>query len=52
MSRVPAARMADYGHPYGFAPLRERIAEQLDRHGLPVDVANVLLTQARRRRSI
>ena len=31
MSRVPAARMADYGHPYGFAPLRERIAEQLDR---------------------
>ncbi|SAL67695.1 aminotransferase-like domain-containing protein [Caballeronia humi] len=45
VSRVPAARMADYGHPYGFAPLRERIAEQLDRHGLPVDAAsNVLLT--------
>ncbi|TCK38753.1 GntR family transcriptional regulator [Paraburkholderia sp. BL8N3] len=45
LSRVPAARMADYGHPYGFAPLRERIAEQLDRHGLPVDAAsNVLLT--------
>jgi len=45
MSRVPAARLADYGHPYGFAPLRERIAEQLDRHGLPVDAAtNVLLT--------
>lgn len=45
VSRVPAARMADYGHPYGFAPLRERIAEQLDRHGLPADpAANVLLT--------
>ncbi|WP_250473626.1 PLP-dependent aminotransferase family protein [Caballeronia sp. GAFFF1] len=45
VSRVPAARIADYGHPYGFAPLRERIAEQLDRHGLPVDAAsNVLLT--------
>lgn len=44
VSRVPAARIADYGHPYGFA-LRERIAEQLDRHGLPVDAAsNVLLT--------
>ncbi|MGV2288008.1 PLP-dependent aminotransferase family protein [Trinickia sp. YCB016] len=45
LARVPAARLADYGHPYGFAPLRERIAEQLDRHGLPVDVSNVLLTQ-------
>jgi DNA-binding transcriptional MocR family regulator len=45
VGRVPAARMADYGHPYGFAPLRERIAEQLDRYGLPVDaVSNVLLT--------
>jgi len=45
ISRVPAARMADYGHPYGFAPLRERIAEQLDRYGLPADPAtNVLLT--------
>ncbi|CAH2778299.1 MAG: DNA-binding transcriptional regulator, MocR family / aminotransferase domain [uncultured Paraburkholderia sp.] len=45
MSRVPAARLGDYGHPYGFAPLRERIAEQLDRCGLPVDVDNMLLTQ-------
>ncbi len=45
ISRMPAARMADYGHPYGFAPLRERIAEQLDKHGLPVDAnTNVLLT--------
>ncbi|MFC6308197.1 hypothetical protein ACFQBP_12210, partial [Paraburkholderia dipogonis] len=24
------AASGDYGHPYGFAPLRERIAEQLD----------------------
>ncbi|HEY1998985.1 PLP-dependent aminotransferase family protein [Paraburkholderia sp.] len=45
MSRVPGPRLGDYGHPYGFAPLRERIAAQLDRHGLPVDVSNVLLTQ-------
>ncbi|PCE23952.1 GntR family transcriptional regulator [Paraburkholderia acidicola] len=45
LSRVPAARLGDYGHPYGFAPLRERIVEQLDRRGLPVDVSNVLLTQ-------
>ncbi|MCC8392977.1 PLP-dependent aminotransferase family protein [Paraburkholderia sp. MMS20-SJTR3] len=45
LSRVPAARLGDYGHPYGFAPLRERVAEQLDRLGLPVDVGNVLLTQ-------
>jgi DNA-binding transcriptional MocR family regulator len=45
VGRVPAARIADYGQPYGFAPLRARIAEQLDRHGLPVDAAsNVLLT--------
>ncbi|CAG4890164.1 aminotransferase-like domain-containing protein [Paraburkholderia saeva] len=45
MSRVPPGRLADYGHPYGFAPLRERVAEQLDRRGLPVDLSNVLLTQ-------
>ncbi|MDE1181979.1 PLP-dependent aminotransferase family protein [Paraburkholderia sp.] len=45
MSRVPAARLGDYGHPYGFAPLRERVAEQLDRRGLPVELPNVLLTQ-------
>jgi len=45
MSRVPAVRLGDYGHPYGYAPLRERIAAQLDRQGLPVEVSNVLLTQ-------
>jgi DNA-binding transcriptional MocR family regulator len=45
MSRVPAARLGDYGHPYGFAPLRAKIAEQMDRRGLPVEVSNVLLTQ-------
>jgi DNA-binding transcriptional MocR family regulator len=45
LSRVPAARLGDYGHPYGFAPLRARIVEQMDRLGLPVDVSNVLLTQ-------
>ncbi|MGI4984179.1 MAG: aminotransferase class I/II-fold pyridoxal phosphate-dependent enzyme, partial [Janthinobacterium lividum] len=46
VGRVPGARLADYGHPFGFAPLRERIVEQLGRHGLPADPnANVLLTQ-------
>ncbi|MGI4862020.1 MAG: PLP-dependent aminotransferase family protein [Janthinobacterium lividum] len=46
IGRVPGARLADYGHPSGFAPLRERIVEQLSRHGLPADPnANVLLTQ-------
>ncbi|HVE10153.1 MAG TPA: PLP-dependent aminotransferase family protein [Paraburkholderia sp.] len=45
LSRVPAARLGDYGHPYGFAPLRERVAAQLDRFGLPVDASHVLLTQ-------
>lgn len=45
LARVPAARLADYGHPYGFAPLRERIAEHLDRLGLPAALDNVLLTQ-------
>ncbi|MFC0400103.1 PLP-dependent aminotransferase family protein [Paraburkholderia rhizosphaerae] len=45
LSRVPAARLGDYGHPYGFAPLRARVAQYVDRLGLPVDVPNVLLTQ-------
>ncbi|MGI4859740.1 MAG: PLP-dependent aminotransferase family protein [Janthinobacterium lividum] len=46
IGRVPGARLAEYGHPLGFAPLRERIVEQLGRHGLPADPnVNVLLTQ-------
>lgn len=46
VGRVPAARLGDYGHPFGFAPLRECVAELLDRHGLPVEAnGNVLLTQ-------
>ncbi|WP_153101857.1 PLP-dependent aminotransferase family protein [Paraburkholderia hayleyella] len=45
VSRVPAVRLGDYGQPCGFAPLRERIVAQLDRYGLPLDVADVLLTQ-------
>ncbi|WJF91914.1 PLP-dependent aminotransferase family protein [Paraburkholderia bonniea] len=45
VGRVPAVRLGDYGQPYGFAPLRERIVAQLDRCGLPLDVSDVLLTQ-------
>jgi DNA-binding transcriptional MocR family regulator len=45
ISRLPAARFGDYGHPYGFAPLRERIATELDRYGLAIDASNVLMTQ-------
>ena len=45
VSRTPAARLADYGHPYGFAPLRERIAAELNRYAVPVNASNVLMTQ-------
>ena len=45
VSRTPAARLADYGHPYGFAPLRERVAAELDRYSVPTDASGVLLTQ-------
>ena len=45
VSRLPAARFGDYGHPYGFAPLRERIAADLAGYGLSLDVSNVLMTQ-------
>jgi DNA-binding transcriptional MocR family regulator len=45
VGRLPATRTAGYGHPYGYAPLRDRIAERVDRQGIPVDAAaNVLLT--------
>jgi len=45
MGRVPALRIAGYGHPYGHAPLRETIAAGLALHGMQVEADQVLLTQ-------
>lgn len=44
-SRVPAAQVSGYGHPYGFAPLREHIATHLSQYGMPVQAQQVVLTQ-------
>ncbi|QET02963.1 MULTISPECIES: aminotransferase-like domain-containing protein [Cupriavidus] len=44
-SRVPAAQVSGYGHPYGFAPLREHIATHLSQYGMPVQSQQVVLTQ-------
>ena len=45
LGRVPAMRIANYGHPYGYAPLRETIAASLSAQGMEVEVSQVLLTQ-------
>lgn len=45
LGRVPGPRLGGYGHPYGLNALREHIATALRRYALPVDSANVLLTQ-------
>lgn len=45
MGRVPALRISGYGHPYGYAPLRESIAAGLSAQGLPAEADQVLLTQ-------
>ena len=45
MGRVPAMRIANYGHPYGYAPLRETIAASLGAQGMEVEASQVLLTQ-------
>ncbi|CUI96804.1 2-aminoadipate transaminase [Achromobacter kerstersii] len=45
VGRVPAMRIANYGHPYGYAPLRETIAATLSAQGMDVEVSQVLLTQ-------
>ncbi|CAG9175495.1 PLP-dependent aminotransferase family protein [Cupriavidus respiraculi] len=44
-SRVPAAQVSGYGHPYGFAALREHIAAGLAQYGMPVQAQQVVLTQ-------
>ncbi|KKB65437.1 GntR family transcriptional regulator [Robbsia andropogonis] len=45
VSRSPGARMGRYGHPYGWAALREHIAATLRRWSLRVDAGQILLTQ-------
>jgi len=45
MGRVPALRIAGYGHPQGYAPLRDTIAASLAAHGLQAGADQVLLTQ-------
>jgi len=44
-ARVPAAQIGGYGHPYGYAPLREQVAAGLAEHGMQVEPAQVLTTQ-------
>ncbi|MVW70229.1 PLP-dependent aminotransferase family protein [Bordetella sp. 15P40C-2] len=45
LGRVPALRIAGYGHPYGYAPLRDTVASGLGAHGLDVTLDQVVLTQ-------
>ncbi|CAP44384.1 aminotransferase-like domain-containing protein [Bordetella petrii] len=45
LGRVPALRIAGYGHPQGYAPLREAVAAGLAAHGLDVAADQVVLTQ-------
>ncbi|CAM3637830.1 GntR family transcriptional regulator [Bordetella sputigena] len=45
VARLPGARIAGYGHPYGYVPLREAIATHAASLGMPVDTEQVLLTQ-------
>jgi DNA-binding transcriptional MocR family regulator len=45
VARVPGGRIAGYGHPYGYAPLRESIAAHAVSLGMPVESGQILLTQ-------
>src|SRR5690606_8265576 len=46
LARVPAVQIAGYGHPYGYAPLREHLAHALGaQHGLGLEPDQILLTQ-------
>lgn len=44
-ARVPAGQVSGYGHPYGFAALREHIATRLAQYGMPMQAQQVVLTQ-------
>lgn len=45
VARTPVNQIAGYGHPYGYFPLREHVQQSLERHGLELDIDQVLLTQ-------
>lgn len=45
VSRTPVNQLAGYGHPYGYFPLREYVAQAMARHGMAVSADQVLLTQ-------
>ena len=45
VGRVPALRITGYGHPYGYAPLRETVAAGMENLGFPVSADQVVLTQ-------
>ena len=45
VARTPVNQLAGYGHPYGYYPLREHVVQVLGQHGLPLESAQVLLTQ-------
>ncbi len=45
MGRVSALRISGYGHPQGYAPLRESIVTALAQHGLQAGPEQVVLTQ-------
>jgi DNA-binding transcriptional MocR family regulator len=45
VARVPGGRIAGYGHPYGYAPLRAGVAAHAASLGIQADAVHVLLTQ-------
>ncbi|MFT0533405.1 PLP-dependent aminotransferase family protein [Castellaniella hirudinis] len=44
ISRVPVGQISAYGHPLGYHPLREHLAQRLQTHGLAVAPGQILLT--------
>lgn len=45
LTRVPLGQLSGYGHPYGYFPLREFLAQHLAQYGLQVNTQQILLTQ-------
>ncbi|ARP89187.1 GntR family transcriptional regulator [Bordetella genomosp. 9] len=45
VARLPGGQIAGYGHPYGYAPLRESVAGHVATLGMVADPGQVLLTQ-------